>query len=60
METVDLLTRTGGFVASVEIPPFKSKPEALAWGERVFFWDEERAGWYEGYVYVVPPHYKVG
>lgn len=36
MFQVKLFTQDGGFVANVEIPPFKSWPDVLLWGQRIF------------------------
>ncbi len=33
---VKLFTRDGGFVADLQIHPFKLMPEAIAWGSRFF------------------------
>jgi hypothetical protein len=32
----NLYTNNGGFVATVQTPPWKFKPELLMWGERFF------------------------
>lgn len=55
MMQVNLYTREGGFVAVVELPPFQIIPEVLVWGERCFHYDEERGGYYEVMMFIVPP-----
>lgn len=42
---IELRTSDGHFVAVVEVPPFKSCPDVVAWGDRVFRYE----GW-------DPPH----
>lgn len=36
MRQVDLLTRVGTYVVTVQVPAFNPIPEVLVWGDRVF------------------------
>lgn len=48
-----LLTREGGFVTTVQTPPFQIPADVIVWGERFFVRDP--AGEYrEGMAYAVP------
>lgn len=40
MQTVRLITETGGFVCRAEIPPFQTWPKVLHWGARTFLLDD--------------------
>lgn len=33
---IKLLTRDGGYVTTVSVPPFNPPPEVIMWGSRVF------------------------
>lgn len=57
MQTVELCDRHGGLVELVDIPEFKTHPDALVWGQRIFFYGEYdgKGQWREGYAYVIPP-----
>jgi hypothetical protein len=58
-----LTIRDGGHVADVEIPPFKSLPDVLVWGDRVFSFHQSRsddgdpcsAEYREVFCYWIPP-----
>lgn len=57
---VELITRSGDFVAKVKIPWFAVMPEMLLWGDRYFFADTQHANqpwlpsrYREGMVWVV-------
>lgn len=43
MKKIKLLTESGGYVTSAFIPPFNTPPQAVVWGQRIFFFksDEE-------------------
>jgi hypothetical protein len=49
-KTIKLLTRTGDFVAEIEMPAFDPMPEGVLWGQRAFFLDHEQ--YREGFLYV--------
>ncbi len=57
---VGLYTSSGQFVVSIILPPFKTPPNSINWGIRVFFLDEIEFGdpgngrYIEGFNYVVP------
>lgn len=42
MEKIKLYTRDGGYVVTVTVPVFNPKPEAIAWGSRVFVLKDTR------------------
>jgi hypothetical protein len=51
---VHLFTRAGEVVTKVEIPPYKTMPEAILWGQRFFIRREAGGGiYYEGFVHFV-------
>ena len=37
MVKTELYTRSGDYVITVMVPPFKPPPEAIVWGSRIFF-----------------------
>jgi hypothetical protein len=51
----DLFTRDGGFVATVNVPPFTPPAEVLQWGSRYFVYDKIDGRYYEGLLYFVSP-----
>jgi hypothetical protein len=55
MEEFKLYTRgaAGFHVTTVMIPEFHPRVEGLVWGERSFFWNEERNRYEEGVLFVV-------
>lgn len=60
---IRLAIRGGGHVADVEIPPFKTLPEVLVWGQRFFSFHTElkadgencSAEYREVFCYWIPP-----
>lgn len=63
MIRIRLTVRDGAYVADVSIPPFKSMPEVIVWGQRFFglhqMLDEPEdpcaAEYREVFAYFVPP-----
>lgn len=53
---VQLLTKTGGRVVNVDLPPFDTQPDVIIWGERFFRHDRGRS-YVEAFTWVVPPDY---
>ena len=54
MQPVELHTREGGYVTTIEVPPFTKPPEVIIWGLRVFVLDQEAGKYREAFAYVVP------
>lgn len=54
MEKVNLMTSSGSFVATVEIPRFTSYPDVIIWGQRIFI-DSKKGHYVEAFSYAVPP-----
>lgn len=52
-----LLTRTGHFVAEVDLPPFRPSPEILLWGSRYFYRRDDSNLYHEGLAWFIagPP-----
>lgn len=48
MDEIDLLTRTGEFVVTVRMLPFRLAPEVITWGQRIFVRRED-GKYYEGF-----------
>jgi len=63
MMQIRLAVRDGGHVADVSIPPFKSLPEVVVWGERFFAFHHDlkadgencAAEYREVFVFWIPP-----
>lgn len=53
MIAVKLLTRDGGFVVTVQVPPFNPFPKGIHWGARTFFYVNDTE-YREDLLYVVP------
>lgn len=49
---VELLTKSGEYVYTVTILPYKLMPEAILWGSR-FFIKRDDQKYYEGFVHMV-------
>lgn len=60
MVQVDLLTKDGGFVVKVQIPPFTPPAEVLQWGSRFFVYNKEDGKYYEGLCFFVISDLEVG
>ncbi len=58
MEKIDLFTRGGDFVTSVQIPVFNPKAEILLWGSRYFYYNESKNQYLEGLCFWVPSESK--
>lgn len=52
MMEVELLTREGELVTRVKVPQFKTMPDAIQWGSRLFI-RQFNGKYYEGYVHYV-------
>ena len=52
MKKVKLLTRSGEYVGTVEIPGFTIKPKCICWGQRHFFLKDD--DYYEDLIWYVP------
>lgn len=53
MIDVDLFVKTGEYVTTVKMPPFKTMPDAILWGERFFIRRDDDGKYYEGFVHCV-------
>lgn len=58
MWKVQLVTRDGGLVGTVELPPFAVPPEVVCWGER-FFKQTGPDTYTEVFCYFIPPQFEV-
>lgn len=61
---VRLYTKSGGFVAVTQMPPFNPPPEMILWGARSFFYQSYdavlgEASYREGIVWVDPSQLRV-
>lgn len=54
MPTIDLFTRDGDYVTTVDFLPYVHLPEAILWGSR-FFIKRDDNKYYEGFVHYVVP-----
>jgi hypothetical protein len=57
---VPLYTRDGGYVTTVDMPPFQLWPEGIQWGQRTFFAQGDQRGsepprYVEGLLWWSPP-----
>lgn len=50
---VQLFSREGALVTTVRVLPYKSMPEVILWGDRVFVKRESDKKYYEGFCHVV-------
>lgn len=54
MEPIELYTKDGGYVTTLQVPRFNSPAEVIIWGQRVFVPDREAGRYREAFAYVVP------
>jgi len=54
MRPIELYTREGAYVTTVQVPDFKPPAEILVWGVRMFVLDAEHGKYREAFAYVVP------
>lgn len=53
MEPIELHTRDGGYVTTVQVPTFSPPPDVIVWGQRMFMRGED-GKYREAFTYVVP------
>jgi hypothetical protein len=49
-----LYTRSGDYVTTVLVPPFKPLAEVIGWGDRLFVYDRTAHQYREGLMFIVP------